>query len=670
MTSQFPQSYSGNGATALRAASQNSPVALGAASPLDQAQGSAQPRRVPGVPIPTAAQIVTLHDSFERYASELHARMESDWDLLTLKDYDPGEGYRSYTSNEPRTYFNKHVSFLIGGTIKPHVPIGKAKKDERTRSSAKERFMSGILKSNDERLIRMGELPLQTQLAIYIDARGWFCGRSLLVKDPNTGGTYPDITPWDPLHVSWGMGAKGLKWMCYKIKKTHSQLAEEYPDTLPELVGANGYFDSPSMDEGSGLDVHEWWDEWHNIVVVNGKYAKLPTRHGAVNGRGQPVVPSFFGSVGPLPLIRSLNATAQANLVHQGESILAPNRAIFDKVNLVLSTMLQLVALSRDQSRVLYSEDGTKTLEDNPSLEGSVVPLVFGKDKLDVIQLLEMSKDTGAFLGIISGEIQRGAIPYSSYGQLAFQLSGYAVNLLAQATEAPIVPTKQAMESAFWQIGNLISDQFATGVYPAMQLQGYGSNRSFFDEEFGPEMIVGLPSLEFKLVIKTPQDDLAKLQMAMLADKPDAAGNPLLPRTYIWDEHLDIQDVDSLEDAINEQRAKTLLPVAMLWNLMVSAERRGDTQTAKFYVVELIKQGVPPEFLAALYPGFVGFSPSGMESGQNGQGTQTSSRPGYSPEVAPGPMQGAPRPEATPQSGANVPPGSPRPGAREKPPVV
>lgn len=648
-------SYSGNGATAVAPVPQNEPLLP---------QGP-----VPGVPFPTAGQITKLHDAHELYATALHARMERDWDQLILREYDAGEGYRSYTSNEPMTYFNKHVSFLTMATIKPRIPVEKAKKEKRTLSSGKERFISGILKANDERLLRMGELPLQTQLATYIDIRGWFCGRALLVKDPVTGETYGDITPWDPLHVSWGMGPKGLKWICYKTKKTHSQLAGEYPDTLPELVGANGYFDSPSMDESTGLDVYEWWDEWHNIVVVNDKYAKPPTPHGAVNGRGKPVVPSFFGAVGPLPLIRSSGMTGQNNLVHQGESIFAPNRAIYDKVNLVLSTMLQLVALSRDQSRVLYSRDGTKTLESNPSLEGSVVPLVFGEDKLDVIQLLEMSKDTGVFLGIIAGEIQRGAIPYSAYGQLAFQLSGYAVNLLKQAMDAPIVPRTQAMESAFWQIGNLLSDQFASGAFPAMQLQGYRSNRSWFDEEFGPEMMktrdgMGLPSLEFKMVVKTPQDDLARLQMAKLADTPDAAGNPLLPRTVIWDEHLDLQDVDSIEDAINEQRAKTLLPVAMLWNLMVSAERRGDRQTAQFYIVELVKQGLPIEFLQSLNPDFLGFPNSGLgPTGDANGGNQSSGRPGYSPETAPGPMQGAPRPGATPQSGANVPPGSPRPGA-------
>ena len=637
MTSQFPQSY-GNGATAL--------------SPTEEYAAPERQGPVPGVPVPTPGQIVKLVEAHERYASGLHQRMEDDWDLLTLKEYYPGEGYRSYTSNEPMTYYIKLVSFLVMALIKPRIPVEKAKKNKRTLSSAKERFISGILKANDERLLRLGELPLQTQLASYICSRGWFCGRSLLVKDPITEETYADITPWDPLHVSWGMGRKGLKWVCYKTKKTHAELAEEYPDTMPELVGANGYFDSPSLDDSTGIDVYEWYDEWHSIVAVNDKFAKPPTPHGSVDGRGRPQVPCFFGSVGPLPLIRSRNMTGSANLVHQGESIFAPNRGIYQKVNLVLSTMLQLVALSRDQSRVLYSEDGTKTLEENPSLEGSVVPLVFGKDKLDVIQLLEMSKDTGAFLGIIAGEIQRGALPYSVYGQLAFQLSGYAVNLLKQATDAPIVPRQQAMESALWQIGNLISDQFASGAYPAMQLQGYMSNRSWFDEEFGPDMIKGLPSLEFKLVVKTPQDDLARLQMAKLADTPDAAGNPLLPRTVIWDEHLDLQDVDSIEDALNEQRAKTLLPVAMLYNLMVSAERRGDTMTAMFYYVELFKQGIQ------------GLPPPGSGN-ENGRGNQPAgNRPGYSPETAPGPMQGAPRPGATPQSGANVPPGSPRPGAR------
>ena len=595
------------------------------------------------VPIPTPSEITTLVDSHEMYREALRQRMEDDWDLLTLKEFDPGEGYRSYTSNEPMTYFAKMTASLAAGTLKIRIPVEKARLEKRERESGKERFFIGILKANDERLLGLGEPVLLDSLAAFINLRGWYCGRAMLVKDPLTGLTYADITPWDPLHVSWGVGPRGLRWICHKTKKTPAEIADEYGSTNGEAVSGQRSaisYSNQLLDDSVGLDVYDWYDETNNIVVIGSEYVKPPTPH-TILGR----VPAFFGTVGPLPLIRSRTLIAKHNLIHQGESIFAANRRLYEKVNLVMSTMLQLVALSRDHPFVITSIDGTKTIADNPWLEGSQTPLAEG-DKIDLLPLLEMSRDTGAFMGLISAEVQRGALPYSVYGQLAFQLSGYAVNLLKQATDSPILPRKRAVENAYLQITNLISDQFATRAYPGVQLQGRDTNRDWFDEEFTPDMIVGLPSAEITLVVATPQDEMQKLQMAKLASEGPW---PLLPMRVIWDEILNYQDTDSIADAIKEQVAERMLPTAALMVLMQALEKQGRPELAMLYAGELIKLGI-------LNPNPV--SGAGM-NGQAGGGGG-----GLSPEALPAPMQGAPTPQPTPQQGPNVPPGSSRPGAQ------
>lgn len=613
--------------------------------------GATLPRRRP-IPIPTPAQITTLVDSHERYTEALRTRMESDWAMMILTPFDPGDGYQEYTSNEPMTFYAKMTSSLSSGKIKLEIPAARAKRAKREREAMKERFLIGILKANDERLLSLGEPRLQDSLGAFINLRGWYCGRSMLVKDIETEETYADITPWDPLHVSWGIGPKGLKWVCHHTKKTLAEVREEYGFTpgqagagysMPE--SAESYFDAKA-DGDNGVDVYDWYDEENNIVVIGGEYAKPPTRHTPLRR-----VPAFFGSVGPLPLIQSRSGTSQDNLRFQGESIFAANRGIYDKVNLVLSTMLQLVALSRDQAIIIYSRDGTKTLKNNPFLTGAQTPLVTGEDKLDIMPLLEMSKDTGAFLGLVSAEVQRGALPYSVYGQLAFQLSGYAVNLLKQATDSPIVPRKQAMENAYSQIAGLIGDQFATGAYGAMQLNGYGRNREWFDEEFTPDMMQGLPSAEVTLTVHTPQDDMQKIQMAKLLDEGPW---PLLDRRNILDSVLGYQDTDSIDDAIKEQQGERMLPVASLLTVMQALEKQGRSDLAALYFAELVKLGI------------MGLPGQGVE-GQNGQGQAG----GFSPENLSAPEQGAPVPQPNPQQGPNVPAGSPRPGAqRAMPPVV
>ena len=597
-------------------------------------------------PVPTPEQLVALVDAQERYGDALRRRMEDDWELLTLRPFDAGEGYQEYTSNEPMTYFAKITSALTSGKIKIRIPARRAQRNQRERESAAERFHNGILMANDERLLSLGLPVLQDLLGSFINLRGRYCGRAMLVKDPETGETYADITPWDPLHVSWGIGAKGLKWICHKVKKTLAEIQDEYgftPGLQPgqQEVSAEQYFSSQVEEEG--YDVYDWYDEVHNIVVIGGELAKPPTPHTPLNR-----VPAFYGIVGPLPLIQSLFHDGRANLAHHGESIFAANRRIYAKVNLVLSTMLQLVALSRNQAFTYESQDGTKTVAQNPWLEGAQTPLAEG-EKIQVMQLLEMSKDTGAFLGLMTAEIQRGALPYSVYGQLAFQLSGYAVNLLKQATDSPILPRQRAMEQAYRQITSLIGDQFSTGAYGAMQLQGWGQNRAWFDEGFEPQMMRGLPSPQVSLKVNTPQDEMQKMQ---LADMASEGPWPKLSMRHIWDEILEIQDTDSMDDEIKEEMAEKMVPAAALMTLRNALEKQGREDLIPIYEWELWKQALTG-----------GINPAGA-IGSAGSGKQQ----GVSPQNLSAPEQGAPTPQPTPQQGPNVPARSPRPG--NIPPVV
>lgn len=608
---------------------------------------------------PTPDQIIELVGTHERFTEPLRLRMEEDWALAVLDEYDAGEGYQSYTSTEPMAYYNKIVSMLAGGQLKIRIPVSNKLKAERERQDGKERFIIGILKANDERLELLGQPELLAALAAFICLRGWFCGRSMLVKD-DSGQTYVDITPWDPLHTSWGIGARGLKWICLKSKKTYDEIEEEYGvrlDNQPisrtprdQARDSRGRFISSTYEDEEGIDVYDYLDEWYSTVVVDDQYLKDPTPHSS------PRTPGFFGSVGYLPLIQSRHLGKKNNVVHYGESIFEGLRLIFPKLNLVLSTMLQLVALSRNQAFTYMSRDGTKTVEENPWLEGSQTPLAEGEE-IKILELLEMSKDTAGFMALITGEVQRLGLPYSVYGQLAFQLSGYAVNLLKQATDAPVVPRKKAVERAYRQIESLICDQYATRGFDTLSLSGRDNNRDWFDEEFGPDVILGVGRPEITLVVATPQDELQRMQMAIQAD-----ASHILPRRVIWDEILNRQDTDQLATAIKEQRGEEMLPAAMLYStgqalfaMAVGDDGQVDQDRWTLAMIYLRAAAMMDA------TGSIGAQLGGGGGGGGGQGASPS---GFSPDILSAPDQGAPTPEPTPQPGANVPAGSPRPGAR------
>ena len=337
-----------------------------------------------------------------------------------------------------------------------------------------------------------------------------------------------------------------------------------------------------------------------------------------------------------------------------------------------MSTMRELTARSRRQGLIVRSRDGTKSLDEDPYLEGSEISLA-QNENVEPLGLLEMSKETGAFMSLVSGEMQRGSLPYSVYGELPFQLSGFAINTLRQGVETVVNKYLRAVEKAYSMIFNLISDQYAAGSYKSMELSGMDRNRVFFTEDISTDMLKNTGQPVVKLVGQLPQDDMTRFSMAQIARE---GPTPLLSDRAIRDRILSLQDADQMDDAINEQMAERMLPEAALWTLLRSAERQGREDLAQFYLGELMtvmmqKRQVAEQTAAPGPPPMGAPPPGGPPMGPMGplppMGPPMEGPPGLRPEVMPEALLGVPPPIPTPQAGPLVPPGTPRPGAQGGP---
>ena len=379
------------------------------------------------------------------------------------------------------------------------------------------------------------------------------------------------------------------------------------------------------------------------------RVVKKQIKHGAG------MVPVFIGPIGSNPYIVSLNqSNMQDTISDVGESVFKSTRELYPKHNLMMSTMLELTARSRRQGLKVHSRDGTKTLEDDPYLEGSEIALAAGED-VEPLGMLEVARETGAFMGLVAGEMQRGSLPHSVYGEVPFQLSGYAINTLRQGVDTIVGKYLRGIEKAYQMIFNIIGDQYATGSFQSMELSGMDRNRMYFSQEITPEVIRGTGTPVVHLVGQLPQDDMTKFSMAQIARE---GPTPLLSDRAIRDRILAIQDADQMEDAIKEQLAEKLLPEATLWSLLRAAENQGRDDLVQFYTGELIfvlfqKQQAMQQLMAPPPP------PAGP-MGPGGPGGP----PGMNPEVMPNAMMGVPPPMPVPQAGPAVPPGTPRPGAQ------
>ena len=606
--------------------------------------------------------IVALVEGHYNATEPLRQRMEDDHAIYRLAPYDAGEGYQSFTSNEPQTYADKVMGWLAGAEMTVRIPHNGNDRKTREKNDLKERFLVGIIRAADERLCTMMLPPLKDQLAWYMTIRGWYAGRALLAKRKD-GSTYVDITPWDALHTYWGVGTDGLDWACYRVPKTKQQIEAQYGIKLDGIM---------NRDE-NGLMVYDFYDKEMNTIIVHNGNMNRPVQHTIKKqiAHGAKQVPVFLGPVGPNPYIVPLNQTnLEDTIADVGESVFRSNRDTYMNHNMVMSTMLEMVARSKRQGLKVKSRDGTKTLDEDPYLEGSEIALAQGED-IEPLGLMEIAKETGAFMSLVSGELQRGSLPHSVYGDVPFQLSGFAINTLRQGVETVLGKYLRSMEKAYQMIFNVISDQYISGSFQAIEVSGMDKNRNYFSEEITPEKLSETGMAEVTFSAQLPADDMQKYSMAQIARE---GPTPLLSDRAIRDRILAIQDADQMDYAIKEQMAERMLPEAALWSLIQAAEEQGRDDLVEFYTGELIRvlmeknpaMQQPPPPPPPMGPGGpMGPPPMGPmgpppPGGMGGP-------PGLPPQVMPEAMMGVPPPTPTPQAGPLVPPGTPRPGAQQGP---
>ncbi len=597
-------------------------------------------------------QIVEAVNQHETDMTALYERMNGDYERYRLTPHvntDPVTGeelsnYAIFTSNAPKVFADKVISWQNLAELLLRVPHLEAGQHQEETDNLKERFIIGCLRAADERLKRMLLPSLRGQQAFFTTVRGGYIGgRCMLVKDMTTGKTYPDITAFDPMHLHFCVGADGLEWVCNKIKKTRAQIRREYGIDVESPTGAQERYIRGSSDaEAEGIYVYDFYDGQMNTVVTNGETLKQPVPHGS------PRVPCYAVLVGPQPMLQSETASGLAGEV--GESVYAPVRETYDKKNALLSIFQELVERSRDQTTITESEDGKKTLPDDPFKKGTSISTRRG-DKIYTLEMQKMAADAMAYVTLVLGEEQRATLPYSAYGETPFQLSGFAITQLRQATETVLASRIEALSSMYLQIANLLYDQFMTGAFDGMQLSGKDSSRNYFNQTITPAQLQNTCDYTVSLVSQLPQDDMSKWSMAEIAKKLGLMGD-----VDILDNIVGVQDAQQTIDKVRSQKAEEGLPEAQLYTMMMAAANRGEKEIAQMYLAEFqrlmaVKLGIVPD----MAPG---------QGGAKGQSAPPKGG-GQRPEVMPNAQMGAPPSPETSNNGPSfVAPNTPRPGAQ------
>ena len=592
------------------------------------------------------ADLLTLDTIPELYQRQLNAtnmlrdRMDADWRRYRLDEYQAGDDVESYTSNEPRAFADKMIGILANAKLRFKVPYADGWSHRRDAGDLKEKLAIGLFNHANERLSRRGQGGVHGQVSNLLPIRGFACGRFLLHND-GQGRAVCDITPWDIRHVCWEEAEDGLAWIIRRTWRTAAQIEAEWGVDL-------------EMPETSRLAVYDAYDGRFNAVMADGRWLKRPEEHLA------PRCPAVVALANEMPFIEDGDGEGGGDpsfdMQFYGESVYAANRVLFDKHNMIMSIRLELAKRARDGSYIIKSRDGKRRLSENPAQASQEIALS-SDDEFEWLPLLEMSRDADAFLAMVDGEVQRGGLPHTVYGDIQVALSGYAINTLRQGVSTVLQPYVRCQESFYLQGMNLLIDQYASGYYDAMQLSGMARNRSYFDERILPEQIQFAGGLTVKVLPDLPQDDPAKLQMALQAT---AGPNPLVDMRFAREEIMEYQDADMIGDAVMAQQAMLMSPMAMKQAQMAAAYERGEKLLGDILMGEIMimmmQSGMPPPQGGGERPALEG---QGSTPGAGGN-----PQPGGMPANVLPPQQMGIQAAPIQQPGALVPRGTPRPRAQ------
>lgn len=561
----------------------------------------------------TISEIKSARNKFENAHLTLYSRWNDDYNLWRLKPYSAGKGYFSYTSNSPRVLADKVVALLCEAKLNIRIPTGKLLEEERRIASDLERFLYGALSLNDERLMRLNRPPLRDAWAWLAAVRGQFAFRVFVKKDGKK--TIPELIPWDCYKTAYDIGEKGVIWATHTRKATRESVISEYPDI--------------KIGDKDEIEVIDYWDTKNNGVIVENVWAKNLEPHELDHC---PVYVVFVGA--SPPIISNEYADTEAE---RGQSIFASNRNLYAPYNKTMSDLLNIVRRGVKRPKQVKSADGKYTLDVDIDQTEKAAAISTTQDvEIKPIYEERMPADAAGLFQLISGEMQRGGLPHTVYGELGFRLSGYAINQLQSSILTVVSPTLQAIERAYRLSCDELISQFASGGFDPIEVMGRTSKNEIFGypirerikasdlkEDWRPEV---------NLIPTLPKDDAQRYQLANLARTGEP---PLLSMDTIRDEVLNIEDPDLEREKIDEEWGSNI-PLIRLQKTFQACIARGRLDLASLVLAEIRKllaqmEAQLPQQTSAKQPTTLGSA--SMET--TGAGLPAEGEQGLSPEVLP-----------------------------------
>lgn len=546
----------------------------------------------------------------ERHAKlqPLRDRFEADYSKWRLDPYNRGIDYKSVTSNKPQTLAELILDLLVRAKLQINIPIDKELSAERENIQNAERLIIGLLKLNNYRLQNLILPSLIQQLAWHSVIRGWYAIRAFINKSKE-GNTKPQIDVWDIFTTDYDIGGDGLNWVNHTRTATKSAIKGEYDIDIKGDTGV----------------INDFWEDTKNSVLIDKKFVKKPTKHGLDH------IPCCIIAAGSTPFVESAKFTDTIKDV--GESWLASNRGLVEPMNELYSDILTIVSRASKIPLKHIVSGGKSKLDKNPwALEkgqASIIPLDRDLGE-DILPLLEPTtpRDAATIANIFGMLWQEGGVPESAYGQLGFQLSGYALHQLNEQISKAIGKGQTAIERGGDWLSRELLLQFSSGGFKKTKVEGRDNKEQYFQTELKPTDVKGDWFPEFRLTPRLPEDEMERWSMARIAHEGE---NPLWAARSINERILHVQDSDLEEERKTEEKGN-LLPPILLRKIAAQFVKIGRTDLAQ-EIMNLLNQTQQPRPPSPNTPNSTGVSNSAMPAEMLGR------RPPTTPQTTVEPVE-------------------------------
>ncbi|MGA2669966.1 MAG: hypothetical protein ABSF21_00895 [Dehalococcoidia bacterium] len=424
--------------------------------------------------------------------ASIFARMDTDEGLYFLTPYKMKklppqdsknmEGIANVTLPDSQAFVNK-AKALLGGLDMQKVIEGRDKTDKETTKI--EEFLDDIYYMIDERLVKQGKLGLDGFTNEQDCVRGRIPARSCMKIDEE-GNFIPDVLPLDARCFVSDNDGEDMTWGAPWFMRSKAKIQKEYGDNI-KVEGAFG-------------EVVDFWNPEKNVVFVDKNIVKEqenPYKY-----------PPFIEAIAPFgSMLSTENATA-----HQGESILWPNRTLYDEKNRIVTILTTMTIEALRGGMQLENEKGMNATKPGES--------PYGAEKVNPVEkgggyrpmpINDIKSATRLLYSIIEADLQKTGFTALDYGSLTFPLAAITVTKLTIARNDIMLPYVQNKAVFNQALSRMIIDQCIM-LNKTLNLGQPGSQNTY-----SPSDLKGAYTITYRFLNISKEQGIADLSIANAA---------------------------------------------------------------------------------------------------------------------------------------------------------